>query len=106
MEDPKKNTEVYFISAKYEQRTHKFIKFVTGTCVADVHLKVIIPLHIRGSPPVLDDAGVSLGGTDKLPPRVRILLEDETYELLERSGLFFDSADSADSAGTLIAPTI
>ena len=83
-------TQVYFVSVKHGKRAHKLIKFVSGTCVSDVRLKAIIPLGIRGSPPVLDDAGVSLDGMDKLPDCVRVLLDVETYQLLESDGNFFE----------------
>jgi len=89
MEDAKQKTTVYFINyADGQPREHKLVKAVTFETVIDMRLKLFVQLSLNINLPVLDDDGVVLDSHEKLPDRVRILVDDKTFTRMESEHQF------------------
>jgi hypothetical protein len=89
MEDDKKVTKVYFVTyADSQPREHKLIKAVTFETVIDMRLKMFGQLSLNINLPVLDDDGLVLDSHEKLPDRVRILVDDKTFTRMESEHQF------------------
>lgn len=94
-------THVFFVSVCHGERQHKLIKSVHSAKYSVHELRQEIRSALDGQfvvlhPPVLDDAGIMLSSTDKLPPRVRILLSAKVHESLARAGHFLDDDDDTE----------
>lgn len=97
-------THVFFVSVCHGERKHKLIKSVHSAKYNVHQLRLEIKSAFGGkiivSTPVLNDAGIMLSPTDRLPPRVRILLPAKLHESLARAGHFLEEDSNTDDDDT------